>query len=104
MSISLTISWADGRFEQIPVAGQLSASTSWRDLGLELGLKWLPLFHAWIPVEPENLDALISEVERFRDAASKRGDKWKSITESADRLTTALRDLKDKSGWEASIG
>ena len=103
MSVSLTVNWRDGLVESVPVAGQAAASTLWRQLGIELGLRWVPMFSDWVPVEPGNLDEIIREVRAVRAAAAGR-DGFTSVGDDAARLVEGLERLRLQTGWSASIG
>src|ERR1700681_4129498 len=99
MSSSLVITWASNNVDVIPIAGQRTISTLWRALGEELGLFWIPQMYNGIPINSENLDAILNEVEIFRDNAFKKGRNWAAVAESANRLAGALHSLKGKTEW-----
>jgi hypothetical protein len=105
MSVSLHIRWVDGRVDWLPLAGQRTATEVWNKTGQDLGLLWISHIADWIPVNAENLDALIEELTVFRRAIAESDAEWKSaVLEDADRLREWLLKLKQSTGWEASIG
>jgi len=103
MSVSLGITWPGGRFEEVPIAS-LQATEAWGEDARELGLELMPYFSSFIPVEPTNLDQLLSELGIFRAEMVRRGPEYQQRAEVTDQLIDALRRLKRTQGWSASIG
>jgi hypothetical protein len=103
MSVSLSINWPDGRFEDVAIASQRGARW-WAEEGQKLGLDLVPHFHSLLVVERDRLDQLINEVTIFRQAMAARGEDYAQTVETADRLLDAFQLLKQSGGWRASIG
>lgn len=91
--------------EDLPLMGQGTATGPWRDLGRTLGLRWLPAFCDYVPVVPENIDAVLAEARVLRAAAAARGPDWSWAVETADRIIEAMGRLRaGGAGWSASFG
>ena len=104
MSVSLNINWPDGKFESVPIAGQLVASTHWRAFGRELGLEWVPRFAGWVPVDQDNLGQLISELQTLQSFVEAKGAEWQWMAADVTNLRSALLRLRESTGWDASSG
>jgi len=103
MSVSLSIRWPDGAFEDIPISSQRGGEW-WAEEARRLGLELVPQFHQFLGVEPDLLDQLIAEVDIFRQAMAERGAGYEETVDSANRVLDALDRLKKSSGWRASLG
>ena len=105
MASDLVIDWEGGdKVEVIPLGSHTLMKDYWRPLAEELGLELVPHFYSFCPVEPDNLDQLLSELSIFRAKMSRHGDDYEQSIESVDRLISAIARLKRSEGWTASIG
>lgn len=105
MSVSLLIDWPDGKFEDVPLGSNRQwDDEGWKPFALELGLEWVPCFSSFIPVDSENIDQILKEVEIFSEAIVLRGVGYEETLRRLNSLVAALEKLKRSEGWSASIG
>jgi hypothetical protein len=94
MSVAILIGFKapDRQEHYIPVATQGVYSTEWVPLAEKLGLRWLPLFRTGIPVDVEDLPAVLEEIRRLRTALE--GDPKKAwLQERIDSILEALDEV-----------
>jgi hypothetical protein len=103
MSVSLSIKWSNGEAEDIAISS-LKGAKAWAEIGRSLGLKLVPQFYSFLPVEPDQLDALIHEVKIFCDEIKGRGTGYEEIVNTTTKLLDAFERLKHSSDWHATIG
>ena len=105
MSSALVIDWESReKDEVIPLGSHGLMRDVWRPLAEGLGLELVPHFYSFCPVEPGNLDRLLSELDTFRAELVRQDEGDEQSIESVDRLADAFRRLKASEGWSASIG
>ena len=104
MSVALVIDWPDGGSEVLPLGSHRQLKEGWGPMASELGLRLIPHFYSFLPLEPSNLDQVMGELTTFREYLVSRGSGYGQRVESVDRLTAALQRLKESEGWSASIG
>ena len=101
MSVSLWISWPDGRTEEVLVASQETAAVAWAAIAKRLELCHytgaFPMF-----VDRANIEAIAVEIRAIRDAVAK-GEQPGGLERLA-RLIDYLDRLNKLDGWEAEIG
>lgn len=104
MSVALVIDWPNGDSEVLPLGSLRQHKEGWGPMASELGLELIPQFYSFFPLDPSNVDQVLSELATFQEELIKRGSGYEEWIEYVDRLTAALQRLKQSEGWSASIG
>jgi hypothetical protein len=103
MSVSLWVSWQDGKREEVLLSPQHAASVVWADVARRLNLKHydgvFPMY-----LDKENLEEIIAEFGAIRDAVGDQSPGAQFEYGRLSRLIDHLERLKSGDGWEASIG
>lgn len=100
MAISLTIRWAGGGKEDVPVAHQHTAEVVWLNAAKQLGLRQydgvFPMYF-----DESNIADVIADFEKLRDFQKDTDDfSYERLT----RLVSYLKKLQESSDWSAYIG
>ncbi len=104
MSVSLHITWADGRKDILLVGTQQTVERGWRPLARQLGLHYVPLFPTALAVDADNLTPILAELELLRAAMAVKGESWALELSRVVGLIASLNQLVGSEGWRASIG
>jgi hypothetical protein len=106
MSVDLIIDWPGGNTEVVPLASYRGMSEGWKTKAEGLGLKWIPLFHSFLPIHADNLAQVLDETRVFREEVVRLGKDYEQWLESVDRMIAALERLKQlpPNTWSASVG
>ncbi len=105
MSVAILIEFkASGRKDlYLPVATEGAYGTEWVAPSRRLGLHWLPHFQAGAAVAPEELPAVIEEIQRLR--AELQEDPQKAATvERIDFLLESLGEVRIEEIAQVFIG
>lgn len=70
MSVVLLLKYPNSGRESrlVPISTEEAFETYWLPTGRLLGLKWLPLFHAGVPVSKEDVPSILHELEVLRES------------------------------------
>lgn len=104
MSVSLSITRADGTFDEVAIGTFSAVQDGWEPLARSLGLELIPLFSGPLWLRPDTLNQLLSELAVFRPAVVERCGEQNTDVERVDRLISTLHELRGSEGWKAIIG
>jgi len=104
MSMSLTITYSDGREDEVRLGSPRSFEKYVTPGAVELGLELLPYCYQWMRVTPENLSVLIDELSAYCADLARRSPGGNDTHEPFERMILLLGGLEDLEGWDAQIG
>jgi hypothetical protein len=112
MSVVLLLKYPNSGRETrlIPISTEEAFETYWLPTSRVLGLKWLPLFHAGVPVTKEDVPSIQRELEVLRESITSPTPPQLPAEVAArmvgriDELLFELNAMQSEANVEAFIG